>query len=68
MRSFFMEKKLYKSSTDKMLAGVCGGVAEYFELDSTWVRLGYAALVILAGTGVLLYIVCAIIMPERPRV
>lgn len=65
MRSFIVEKKLYKSSTDKMLAGVCGGLAEYLELDSTWVRLGYAALVIFAGTGILLYIICAIIMPEK---
>ena len=61
-----MEKRLYKSSTDKMLAGVCGGLAEYFGFDSTWVRLGYAALIIFAGTGLLLYIICAVVMPERP--
>ena len=61
-----MEKRLYKSSTDKMLAGVCAGVAEYFGLDPTWVRLGYAALVLLGGTGILLYIVCAIVMPNKP--
>lgn len=39
------EKKLYKSSTDKKLAGVCGGIAEYFNIDSTLVRLGWAAAV-----------------------
>jgi len=61
-----MEKKLYKSTTDKKLAGVCGGVAEYFGMDSTLVRIGYAALVVFAGTGLLLYIICAIVMPERP--
>ena len=61
-----MEKRLYKSSTDKKLAGVCGGIAEYFGLDSTWVRLGYAALVLFAGTGVLLYIICALVMPNKP--
>ena len=61
-----MEKKLYKSSTDKKISGVCGGVAEYFGLDSTLVRIGYAALVLLAGTGILLYIVCALIIPEKP--
>ena len=60
-----MEKRLYKSSTDKKLAGVCGGIAEYFGLDSTWVRLGYAALVLFAGTGVLLYIICALVMPNK---
>ncbi|MBC8059702.1 MAG: PspC domain-containing protein [Clostridiaceae bacterium] len=62
-----MEKRLYKSSTDKMLEGVCGGVAEYFEVDSTLVRIGYAAMIIFAGTGILLYIICAIVMPVRPR-
>ena len=61
-----MEKRLYKSSTDRMLTGVCGGLAEYFGLDSTWVRLGYAALVLLAGTGLLLYIICAFVMPNKP--
>jgi phage shock protein C len=61
-----MEKRLYKSSTDKKLAGVCGGVAEYFGLDPTLVRIGYAALILFAGTGLLLYIVCALIMPEKP--
>ena len=61
-----MDKKLYKSSSDKMIAGVCGGLAEYFGLDSTWVRLGYAVLVLFAGSGLLLYIVCAIVMPTKP--
>jgi phage shock protein C len=61
-----MEKKLYKSSTDKKLAGVCGGFAEYFGLDSTWVRIGYLAMILLAGTGLLLYIICAIVMPDKP--
>lgn len=61
-----MEKKLYKSSSDKVLAGVCGGFAEYFGLDSTWVRLGYAAMMLLAGTGLLLYIICIFVMPNRP--
>ncbi|MFW2487312.1 PspC domain-containing protein [Clostridium chromiireducens] len=61
-----MEKKLYLSSTDKKLAGVCGGFAEYFGLDSTLVRLGYLAMVLLAGTGILLYIICALVMPNKP--
>lgn len=54
-----MEKRLCLSSTDKKLAGVCGGIAEYFGIDSTLVRIGYLALVIFAGTGLLLYIICA---------
>ena len=61
-----MEKRLYISSTDKKIAGVCGGIAEYFGLDSTLVRIGYAALFLCAGTGVLLYIICALVMPKRP--
>lgn len=63
---FIMEKKLYLSSTDKKLAGVCGGVAEFFGIDSTLVRIAYAALVFCAGTGVLLYILCALIIPSKP--
>ncbi|EKQ51639.1 MULTISPECIES: PspC domain-containing protein [unclassified Clostridium] len=62
-----MEKKLYLSSTDKKLAGVCGGFAEYFGIDSTLIRIGYLAMVILAGTGVLLYIICALVIPKRPE-
>ncbi|MBQ6021109.1 MAG: PspC domain-containing protein [Clostridia bacterium] len=59
-------KKLYKSETDKKLAGVCGGIAEYFNIDSTIVRLIWGLTVLCAGTGVLAYIICAIIMPDRP--
>ena len=60
-----MEKKLYKSSVNKKLAGVCGGVAEFFGIDATIVRLIWACAVLFAGTGVLLYIVAALIMPEK---
>jgi len=60
-----MDKRLYKSREDKMLFGVCSGVAEYFDIDPTLVRLG-TALLILSGAGVLVYIVAAIVMPEKP--
>lgn len=60
------EKKLYKSSTDKKLAGVCGGIAEYFDIDSTLVRLGWVVFSLLGGSGLLAYIIAAIIMPDRP--
>lgn len=56
-------KKLYKSN-NRMLCGVCAGVAEYFGIDPTIVRLIWAALA-LSGTGILLYIVAAIVMPEN---
>ena len=61
-----MQKKLYKSRTDKKIAGVCGGIAEYFGIDSTLVRLGLALFVLFGGSGLVLYIVAAIIMPEAP--
>ena len=61
-----MEKKLYKSETNKMLAGVCGGIAEYFNIDPTLVRLGWVVFCALGGSGVLAYIIMAIIMPSRP--
>ena len=62
-----MEKKLYKSKRDKKICGVCGGLAEYFNVDTTLVRLGTAALVLFVGGGLIAYIVAAIIMPENPN-
>ncbi|MBQ7248854.1 MAG: PspC domain-containing protein [Deltaproteobacteria bacterium] len=59
-----MEKKLHKSATNRMLAGVCGGVAEYLGVDPTVVRLVWAIFTILGGAGLLAYIIAAIIMPE----
>lgn len=61
-----MKKKLYRSRTDKKLAGVCGGIAEYFDIDATLVRLAVVILVVFAGTGLLAYIVAAIIIPVEP--
>lgn len=61
-----MNKKLTKS-TDKVIAGICGGLAEFFDIDPTLVRLGYAALTIFSAgfPGILLYIVCMLIVPEK---
>ena len=59
-------KKLYKGSTDKKIAGVCGGIAEYFNIDSTLVRLGWVVFCALGGSGLLAYIIAALIMPDRP--
>lgn len=58
-------KKLYRSK-DKMIAGVCAGLGEYLEFDPTLVRIIWACTILLAGTGVLAYLVCWIIIPERP--
>lgn len=62
-----MEKKLYRSLTDKKLAGVCGGLAEYFGIDSTIVRLILVLAVLFAGVGILAYIIAAIVMPVKPN-
>lgn len=61
-----MEKRLYRSRTDKMVFGVCAGVAEYFDVDPTIVRLITAA-ICLTGGGLLVYIVAGIIMPINPE-
>ena len=61
-----MEKKLYRSNTDQKLCGVCAGIAEYFGLDPTLVRVGWALVSVFAGAGIVAYIVCALIIPEKP--
>ena len=61
-----MDKKLYKSNEDKMIEGVCGGLAEYFGLDSTLIRLGWVIFCALGGSGILAYIIAAVIIPRRP--
>ena len=60
-------KRLYKSSVNCMICGVCGGIAEYFDIDPTLVRLGWAMFCVLGGSGVLAYIVAAIVIPRRPE-
>ena len=61
-----MQKKLYKSETDKKVCGVCGGIAKYFGIDSTIVRLGLVAFCLLGGSGILAYIICALVIPDDP--
>ncbi|MBQ7231301.1 MAG: PspC domain-containing protein [Oscillospiraceae bacterium] len=59
-------KKLYKSNQNKMIDGVCGGIAEYFNIDPTLVRLGMVLLCLLGFSGVIAYIIAAIIIPRAP--
>ena len=61
-----MEKKLYRSQTDKKLCGVCGGLAEYLNMDPTIIRLLWILAVCCAGCGLLAYIIAALVMPENP--
>ena len=58
-------KKLYRSETDRVIFGVCGGIAEYLEIDSTLVRLGLVAFSFMFGSGVLAYLIAAAIIPKR---
>ncbi len=59
-------KNLYRSASNKMLAGVCGGVAEYFNIDPTVVRVVWTIASLFGFLGVVAYIACAFIIPEKP--
>jgi phage shock protein C len=63
------EHRLYRSREDRMIAGVLGGLSEYFEFDPSWIRIGYVIITMLTGffPGILLYLLMAIIIPRRPR-
>ena len=61
-----MEKKLYRNTQNKMIAGVCSGLGEYVNIDPTIVRLIWA-LIGLTGAGILAYIIAAVIIPEKPN-
>ena len=66
-RGVNINKKLYKSNSDKKIDGVCAGIAEFFEIDSTIVRLIWVLVVLFAGSGILLYIIAALVMPRKPE-
>ena len=61
-------KKLYKSRDNRMISGVCAGIAEYFNMDPTIIRLAWVLFCVLGGSGVLAYILSAIIIPPESRV
>lgn len=63
-----MEKRLYKSTTDKKISGVCGGIANYFNIDPTIVRILWALFSLAYGTGVIAYIIFALVMPDEPKI
>lgn len=62
-----MKKKLCRSATDKKLGGVCAGIAEYVDVDSTVIRLAWALFTLLGGAGILAYIVALLVMPNAPE-
>ena len=61
-------KTLYRSTSDKMIGGVCGGLGKYFEIDPTVVRLIFALFFFGFGSGFLVYVLLWIIMPEEPQI
>lgn len=61
-----MDKKLYKLNEGKVIDGVCGGIARYFGLDPTVVRVAWAIFCAMGGSGILAYILCMVVMPREP--
>ena len=61
-----MEKRLYKSKTNKVLGGVCGGLAEYFDVDPVLVRV-IAIVLIFTGMSIIAYLILWVVMPQRPE-
>lgn len=60
-------KRLYKSNHNRMIDGVCAGIAEYFGIDPTLVRLAWVAFCLMGGSGVLAYLAADLVMPRSPR-
>ena len=60
-----MKKRLYKSSTDKKVCGECGGIANYFDVAPTVIRLIWVIFTLVGGSGLIAYIIAAIIMPDE---
>ena len=60
-------KRLTKSNTNKTISGVCGGIAEYFSIDPTIVRIAWILFSLFGGSGIIAYIICALIIPSAPH-
>lgn len=60
-------RRLYRSRTDRQLAGVCGGLARYFNVDATIVRVAFIVLAVLGGSGVAIYLALWIVVPKEPE-
>ena len=59
-------RKLYRSKSNRQLAGVCGGLAQYFNIDATLIRVLFILLAVLGGSGLVLYLAMWIIVPKEP--
>lgn len=61
-----MQKKLYRSTDKRMLAGICGGLSDYFGIDVTFIRIIWAVLSLFYGAGIIIYIIMIFIIPNDP--
>jgi phage shock protein C len=61
-----MKKRLFRSKKSRILGGVCGGIAEYFDVDPTLIRLAWILFSLAYGSGIIAYIIAWIIIPEKP--
>ncbi len=61
-----MDKRLYRSNTNRMVCGVCGGIAEYFGIDPSLVRLAWVLFCAMGGSGILVYLIATAIIPQEP--
>jgi phage shock protein C len=59
-------KKLYRSRKDRIIAGVCGGLADYFKVDAVWIRLIFVLFLLLGGSAILVYLLMWLIVPREP--
>ena len=59
-------RKLYRSRSERMIAGVCGGLGEFFGIDATLLRVLFVLLAVFGGSGIIIYLVTLIIVPEEP--
>jgi len=59
-------KRVFRSKQDRVISGVCGGIAEYFNIDPVWIRIIAVVLAIMEGVGIVLYVIAWIIIPENP--
>jgi phage shock protein C len=62
-----MEKKLYRSQTNRVLAGIAGGLGEYFDVDPTIIRLLFILMIVFGGSGIIIYLILWILMPNNPE-
>jgi phage shock protein C len=61
-------KKLYRSRSNRFLAGVCGGLGDYFDIDATWIRLAFAIGMLAAGVPFLVYLIMWFVIPRQPLI